>query len=72
MRKVRVFTAEDVKRHAIAMLRCNLRPMSAAKSLGISYDTLTNRVVRIKEQFGLDLRVYNQCMQAARGGVRLG
>ena len=72
MQKAKTFTAEDVKIHAMTMLRCNLRPVSTARALGIDPSTLNRRIRQIREQTGLNLRVYYQCLQAAKGGVRLG
>ena len=72
MQKARTFTAEDVKIHAVTMLRCNLRPVSTARALGIDPSTLNRRIRQIREQTGLNLRVYYQCLQAAKGGVCLG
>ena len=72
MQKSRTFTAEDVKIHAMTMLRCNLRPVYAARALGIDPSTLNRRIRQIRGQTGLNLRVYYQCLQAAKGGVCLG
>lgn len=72
MQKARTFTAEDVKIHAMTMLRCNMRAVSAARSLGIGLSTLNQHIRKIRTQTGLDLRVYNQCLQAAKGGACLG
>lgn len=66
--RIRTFSAADVRQHAITMLRCDLHPVPAARRLGIDSGTMIDRLKRIKEQTGLNLRVYNQCLQAAKGG----
>lgn len=70
--RIRTFTEADVKLHSVTMLRCNLRTELAAKALGLSQRSMNDRLKRIKDQTGLNLRVYNQCLQAAKGGVCLG
>ena len=72
MQKAREFTAEDVKIHAMTMLRFDLKTAPAAKALGLSQRSMNERLRRIKDQTGLNLRVYYQCLQAAKGGVCLG
>ena len=70
--RIRTFTEADVKLHAITMLRCNLRTGPAAKALGLCQRSMNERLNRIKDQTGINLRVYYQCLKAAKGGVCLG